>query len=120
MHTYIETQIIICVRYVIDVHSQTHAHKRILTNAHSQTHTHKRTLTNAYSQTHTHKRIGAQLVVDVGLVYTQQQLKRFALRSNHALLQKAHIKICIHAYMYVGGHGYTSAEGKASGVKEKG
>ena len=56
---------------------------------------------------YTHKRIGAQLVVDVGLVYTQQQLKRFALRSNHALLQKAHknlytcicvcVSVCVHA-----------------------
>ena len=32
--------------------------------------------------------LGAQLVVDVGLVYAQHQLRRFALRSDHALLHK--------------------------------
>lgn len=32
--------------------------------------------------------LGAQLVVDVAMVYAQQQLKRFALRSDHALLHK--------------------------------
>jgi len=32
--------------------------------------------------------LGAQLLVDVAMVYAQQQLKRFALRSDHALLHK--------------------------------
>ena len=48
--------------------------------------------------------------MDVGLVYTQQQLKRFALRSNHALLQKvamSHHHTHCHIIMHAMSHHHT-------------